>query len=355
MSLLRIRAGQSAFAHIKQHGLSPSDISAVFGASGAAKWLAIYGLDRAVFSEWLLGASHPINIFGTSGGAFKLAGACRQDPGKALDELANAYIEQSYPNGISAELIGIETQKLLNTVVDPAGVDEILAHPVFRYHCGTVLAKGLLASSSETTQKYAMALAFALNGFGRNIHTRIMQRVIFADSRADDALCGRDAYTSHRVVLNRDNLRAAITASGSIPVVMHGVRDILGAPPGMHRDGGMLDYHPAPGNLWQGDGLVLYPHFYSEVTSGWFDKYFFWRKTPKALLDKVVLISPSESFLASTELGRIPDRRDFLSMQDDDAKRKRLWRDSATRSLELGEAFLALAKSGDIGAIVEPI
>jgi hypothetical protein len=37
MSLLRIRAGQSALAHIQKNGLSPADISAVFGASGAAK------------------------------------------------------------------------------------------------------------------------------------------------------------------------------------------------------------------------------------------------------------------------------------------------------------------------------
>ncbi|MEX1668252.1 hypothetical protein AB4876_04965 [Zhongshania guokunii] len=355
MSLLRIRAGKSALEHIQSKGLSPSDISAVFGASGAAKWLAIYGLDRAIFSEWLVDAHQPINLFGTSVGAFKLAGACRQDSAKALDELAHAYIEQSYPNGFSADLIDIETQKLLDSVVDAAGLDEILSHPVFRYHCGTVLAKGWLAQSSVSQQKYAMALAFALNGFGRNIHTKIMQRVIFADARADGTLAGRDAYTSHRVVLNRDNLRAAITGSGSIPVVMHGVKDILGAPAGMHRDGGLLDYHPVPGNVWQGDGLVLYPHFYSEVTSGWFDKYFFWRKTPKALLDKVVLISPSESFLASTELGRIPDRRDFLRMQGDDPLRKRLWWDSAKRSLELGEAFLTLAKSGDIGSIVEPI
>jgi hypothetical protein len=355
MSLLRIRAGQSALSHIQKQGLSPSDIRAVFGASGAAKWLAIYGLDRAIFSDWLVDACHPINLFGTSIGAFKLAGACRQDPAKALDDLAHAYIEQSYPQGISADLIDIETQKLLNSVVDHAGVDEILSHPVFRYHCGSVLAKGRLASASEAQQKFAMALAFALNGFGRNIHTRNMQRVIFADNRADEALGGRDAYISHRVALSRDNLRSAVLASGSIPAVMHGVSDVLGAPAGMHRDGGLLDYHPVPGNIWRDEGLVLYPHFYPEVTSGWFDKHFFWRKTPKVLLDKVVLISPSESFLASTELGRIPDRRDFLRMQDDDAKRKRLWRDSATRSLELGEAFLELTKSGDISSIVEPI
>jgi len=51
--LLEIRAGKSAFKHITENGLQPNDISYVFGASGAAKWLAIYGLDRAIFGQWL--------------------------------------------------------------------------------------------------------------------------------------------------------------------------------------------------------------------------------------------------------------------------------------------------------------
>ena len=68
-----------------------------------------------------------------------------------------------------------------------------------------------------------------------------------------------------------------------------------------------------------------------------------------------MLLAPSEEFLASTDLGRIPDRRDFLRMQHDDAKRQRLWQDSATRSLELGEEFLQLVQSGDIAERVELI
>ena len=46
MADLIIAAGPKALAHIRKHGLSPDDISAIFGASGAAKWLAIAGLDH---------------------------------------------------------------------------------------------------------------------------------------------------------------------------------------------------------------------------------------------------------------------------------------------------------------------
>ena len=56
--------------------------------------------------------------------------------------------------------------------------------------------------------------------------------------------------TVHRT-LTPDNLRAALLASGSIPLLMEGVR-IPGAP-GVYRDGGSADYHldldygPGPG------------------------------------------------------------------------------------------------------------
>ena len=144
MNKLRILAGQTAFDHIRQHGLQQSDVSAIFGASGAAKWLAIYGLDRAIFSEWLTDIDHPIDVFGTSIGAFKLAAACRRDAAAALDNLATAYIEQSYPHGITADYIDKETKKILDLVLGGGGSEEILSHPQFRYHCGTVLARGLL-------------------------------------------------------------------------------------------------------------------------------------------------------------------------------------------------------------------
>ncbi|MDX9963341.1 hypothetical protein [Desulfobacter postgatei] len=47
---LTILAGATAYRHIKENGLSPNHIDAMLGASGAAKWLCIYGLDSVIFS-----------------------------------------------------------------------------------------------------------------------------------------------------------------------------------------------------------------------------------------------------------------------------------------------------------------
>ena len=75
--VLSIQAGPKAYQQIKDRGLAPEDISAIYGASGAAKWIAIYGLDRAIFSDWLSQSAHSIDLFGTSVGAFKLAAVQR--------------------------------------------------------------------------------------------------------------------------------------------------------------------------------------------------------------------------------------------------------------------------------------
>jgi hypothetical protein len=47
----------------------PDDISAIFGASGAAKWLAIAGLDHKIFAQFMTQrtAKTPVDLFGTSG------------------------------------------------------------------------------------------------------------------------------------------------------------------------------------------------------------------------------------------------------------------------------------------------
>ena len=43
--------------------------------------------------------------------------------------------------------------------------------------------------------------------------------------------------------LDESNVLAALHASGAIPFVLTGERDISGAPPGQYWDGGIIDYH----------------------------------------------------------------------------------------------------------------
>jgi hypothetical protein len=165
-----------------------------------------------------------------------------------------------------------------------------------------------------------------------------------------------DGFVTQQVPLNSDNLRQAILSSGSIPVVMSGVSDIPGAPDGVYRDGGLLDYHAVPSNLALIEkGFVLYPHFYSQLKEGWFDKFWPWRKASARQLDKTIIVAPGDEFVASLPGGRIPERQDFLRFRNNDQERVRRWSIVKERSLELGDEFLRLVDSGDIAARVEPV
>lgn len=355
MSLLEIKAGPKAYQQIQANGLSPADVRAVFGASGAAKWLAIYGLDRAIFSQWLKPAEQEVLMLGTSVGAFKLAAACHTDAAAGLDALKHAYIHQSYPNGAGLDEIEREFSNIAAAVVSPEHIEQILNHPQFRFACGAVRCHGGLASTDSRDQLLACLRAAVNNLRGRSGMQEQLERCVFVDPRADFPIASGDGYITRQVPLDTGNTRLALKASGSIPISMHGVENVPGAPAGMYRDGGLLDYHPVPSSFWQDDGLILYPHFYDHCKVGWFDKMLPWRKANAQQLDQVVMITPSLAYIESLELGRIPDRKDFKRFQHNDSERIRLWEQATQQSLEMGAEFLELASSGKLAAAVQPL
>ncbi|MFT5210393.1 MAG: hypothetical protein ACI9CE_002118 [Flavobacterium sp.] len=353
MTQITIQAGSKAYQQIKSRGLSPADISTIFGASGAAKWLAIYGLDKAIFSQWLVGIRHKIDVFGTSVGAFKLAAATQSDPAIALDNLAEAYIHQHYEGDVTTEQISIETTKILGAFLSDESIKHILNNDHLRFHCASVLCQGWLGSEHSARQKMAMIKAFALSLIGRRFHKNTLERVIFKSGEQDSAYQGLDQFKTHQVNLNEQNFTQAILSSGSIPVVMPGVTDIPGGPKGTYRDGGLLDYHPVPTNIVDvSEGLVLYPHFYTYLKEGWFDKFAPWKKVQASQLDRVVLLSPSDDFTRSLPGASIPDRKDFYTFKDNDDERIRRWTAVKERSEEIGEEFLELVNTGEIASVV---
>jgi len=127
-----------------------------------------------------------------------------------------------------------------------------------------------------------------------------------------------------------------LLASGSIPLLMSGRRDIPGAPQGQYWDGGIIDYH-FDFNNYAGNGLVLYPHFTDSITKGWFDKAIPWRRVRPEVLERLVLIAPSASYIACLPYQKIPDRGDFRRFNQD--QRLQYWNQTMERSKLLAEAF----------------
>jgi len=321
-------------------------VRALVGASGGPKWLVLRGLDQVVF-PWLLGgASGPVHAVASSIGSWRMACLCAREPLAALERFEHAYVEeQRYSRAPTPEDISAEGRRILSALLGPEGVSPLVAHARVHIHVVTARFRHLGALESRA-QLVGLGLAAALNALARSALGASVERVVF-DAAGDPGPFApwRDLPTRH-VTLTGGNARQALEASAAIPGVMAGVRDPEGAPRGTYRDGGVTDYHFGD-EVDVPDGITLYPHFYRHLIPGYFDKALQWRRTRS--LRRTVVLAPSESFVASLPNGRIPDRRDFGTMND--ADRIPAWRTAVARSRELGETFIDLVESGRIGRV----
>ena len=360
---LVIAAGAKALAHIRKNGLSPDDISAIFGASGAAKWLAIAGLDHKVFSRFMPQRTDktPVDLFGTSVGAFKLSGAARIDADTTINVMADGYIAQSYEGAIDFSTIDKQTDIVFEKFMGHGhdgdirkGIDEILSNEKYRLHVGTVRCHGGLNAKTRW-QLLALARAGLLANFTDRHLIGLTERTVFSDPRSEMRFTARDGFPVRHATLTRDNMDKALRASGAIPVYMAPVR-MDDDPSHIYHDGGMLDYHPVPNSFWpETDGLILYPHFYDHFKLRWFDKFYPWRKVPSHKLDNVVMLAPSRDWVKALPDGKIPSRQDFPKYRKNEAERFEKWQEVVRRSHELGEAFIDACESGSISDLVVPL
>ena len=351
-SSLTLRAGPDALALIRSRGLRAEDIDIIPGASGGAKWLALAGIDRYLFGEFLRAPrTRPLHLIGSSIGSWRMACAAQRDPIAALARGHRAYIhEQRYPHRPTARQVTDVLGNALDILLGPTGVDEILTHPWARLHIITAEGRGFAASERRLLLQAAIVFAALGNVVTRRALGLQMRRFIF-HSAGDDTPFSHlaDLPTTH-IRLTRENVRAALLASGSIPLLLEGVK-VPGAPGGVHWDGGVLDYH-LDLDFGAGDGLVLYPHFYDHVIPGWFDKAMRWRRAGVMNFRRALLIAPSAEFVASLPGGKIPDRGDFYSMPE--AERMRRWDIVVAESERLGDELRELVETGRIAGAMQP-
>ena len=345
---LLIQAGHRAYEKIMDGGLSPDDVAMVVGASGAAKWLVLHGLESVLFGQWFAGREKPLHLFGTSIGAWKSAAAAQSDAVGAFNRLAHAYTHQYYKGRVNMAQVQAEVVRIMDEFLGGPAFDEILSHPWCRLHLGAVRCRGPLAYDAPMAQLAGFGTAWLANRASRSLFEKLVPPILFYDPRDTPPFLDGDAFCAGAVPLTRENIAQALMASGSIPLVMAGVKDIPGAPEGMYRDGGLFHYHPAFDFLNGDDGLVLYPHFYPEVTLGWFDKGRPERQAGGARLSDVVLLSPSPEFVAELPFGRIPDRRDFERLMGRDGERVAFWETAVSRGRVLGERFMEAVSNGNI-------
>ncbi len=344
-SSLALRAGPRALALIRERGLRAQDIDILPGASGGAKWLGIAGLDRYLFGTFLQQTrAAPLHCIGSSIGSWRMACLAQRDPVAALARGHHAYIHhQVYTKNPSPREVTDVLTRCLDHLLGASGVHDIVHNDRFRVHVITAEARGAAASSARLVLATALALAAAANIISRRTLALQVRRTIFHTSGDESPFLHlRDLPTVHHA-LTTNNARAALLASGSIPLLLEGVR--IPDTPGLHWDGGLTDYH-LDLDYGPGDGLVLFPHFFEHIVPGWFDKSLPWRRAGARTMSRTLLIAPSAAFVARLPGGKIPDRKDFYALTD--AERFRRWEQVNAMSNALGEELHELIATGRV-------
>ncbi|KPZ58350.1 patatin-like phospholipase family protein [Pseudoalteromonas sp. P1-25] len=333
--MIDIYAGKTAAKIINDQGFKPELFTSFLGASGGPKWFTLFGLDKYIFGEFFKNRTQPLNLIGSSAGAFRSACFAQNDPVAAIERLAKSYSQTRYSsNKPTPAEITLKARSLLDDVFGEHGVTEILNNPIFKAHFIVAKSNGFIASENKLIQLLGLSKSYMLNRVNRKLLGSQYERFIFGAPNSNLSITDSYNFKTQNIALSQTNLKDALLASGSIPLVMQGIKNIAGSPQGMYRDGGIIDYHFDL--KINNPGLILYPHFNSEPKAGWFDKNLK-RKVSPLNYDNVVMIAPSKEFIAGLPYGKIPDRNDFSDLDAD--TRIKYWNTVFSETEKLAEAF----------------
>ena len=351
---LALYAGPKALAHIKEHGLNQEQVKLVVGASGGPKWFALAGLDRYLCGEYFKQRSTQLDTLGSSAGGWRFSCYAQNDPLAAINRLIDGYSHLSYPQNANIEQVTMQSEQLLAHVLGNNGASEVVDNPLVKNNIIVAKSKGFTRYEQKTLQILGLVKSAFANRRDRKNLGKYYQRVIFSADTNNVPFDFNDGIDSKVVALTNNNVSSALQSTGAIPLIINGVKDIEGAGQGMYRDGGIIDYHfDQPFLPNSDDGLVLYPHFHSEFKPGWFDKYISNRFSNPAHFDNVLVLAPTSEFVASLPYQKIPDRKDFQNLTEE--QRISYWKTVIKASEQLANEFDAIVHSNEPWHHILPI
>ena len=352
MASLQIYAGATALDKIQQKGFRQELFKVLVGASGGPKWFVLVGLDRYLFGEFFKDRTSELFTVGSSVGAWRMCCLAMKDPVKGIERLAHLYSYERYSANPTVREVTDSARLMLAKVLGSDGVEEIANNTTFRTHVVATRSKGICSSNLKWLNAFRFCASAILNIVSRRSLSIFFERTLFSNLHIKSPWANLEDISSSVASLNKNNLVDIMVASGSIPFLLEGVKDISGAKKGYFWDGGIIDYH-FDWHFHSGSDLVLYPHFSAQIIPGWFDKLLKWRKVKEEYLDNVVLLTPSAEFIASLPGAKIPDRKDFQRYSYD--KRVYVWQGVIEKSAELAEEMKALVTQGKGIDSIKPI
>lgn len=349
---LTFKAGPGAIDDVRKRGFAEERIGTIAGASGGAKWLVLSHLDRVIASRILPRLKGPVHLLGSSIGAWRFCCYAQSKPLDAIDRFEAAYLDQKYSENPDADEISGVSREILKIVLGETGAAEIINHPVLRTHIMTVRSRLLTTSERRLVLAAGLLAAATSNFVSRKTLGVFFRRSLFYDPRDLPPFYNATGFPMDRIELTQGNLVDAVLATGAIPLVLKGVRNIEGAPAGIYRDGGVIDYHlDLP--VSDPERLTLYPHFFEQLIPGWFDKKLTWRRPQPRHIDRTILICPSAEFIDSLPNRKVPDRQDFMTMSQE--LRVKVWKSAVAACAQLADELNEVLDKEQLPARLEPL
>jgi len=352
---IRIKAGKRIYKIIKDGGFDLNSVSTYYGAAVGPRWLIASGFDLTLLKGGFLGRSRAVNLVGSSAGAWRFAAWPQPEAAQSYRKLLDAYINTRYSRNDNPSSVLTKFTGLINEYLEDDALSFALANKRYRLAIITARSRGLVASEVQWLQKLGLAACYLFNCFSRNNIYRFAERIVFYNCSMPPSFCLQPQFRGRFVRINEINFKYAVMASGAIPLVVAGVRNIYGAPRGVYRDGGLIDYHLTHQFAAKENETVLFFHHQERIIPGWLDKNLKKRKPDEETLSNVLMVFPTESFVEKLPSGKIPERTDFLAYLDDQETRIINWYKAVELSASLGDDFIELVESGRIKDVVEKL
>ena len=227
MSSLSIFAGSHALQRIRSEGINADQFSIMLAASGGPKWFVLYGLDRYLFGEFFAGRQRELITLGSSAGAWRMCCLATKNPVASIERLAKRYSEERYSEQPTTDEITDKAKEMLADMLGASGVTEIVHNEVFRTHIIADRARGIGSSQLKAARMLQLMSSALLNTLSRKTLSLFFERTIFSNMGQMSPWRDVADLKTAIVGMNEDNLVDAMMASGSIPFVLNGVRDIV--------------------------------------------------------------------------------------------------------------------------------
>jgi len=339
-----IKAGPLAIRFIKRNGFNPNMISVIPAAAGGPKWISLYAMDKYLMTDWFSERKKPIHLVGASAGAWRMMCHTTSEPVKSLDRFLKSYVEQTYPDWPTPEQVSSKMREILLYSLGENGIQNVLSSTNRFLHI--ITSESNFKIKEGSSYKLPFSKIVIKNFISRKYLKNELDRVVFSNTlNASNVFDLSDDIPTRFEILNAKTILSALSATGTIPMLMNPVTDIASANK-LLWDGALVDYHISL--KYNTEGLVFYPHFSDRIIPGWFDKFVPWRNVSESVTERMIMIYPSRSFIESLPDKKIPDRKDFETYFNRNELRISNWYEVAKRGNDIVEEFNSLYQKGSL-------